>query len=114
MNNYGDEFDALQKRYERASKEAQKLAKPLLDEAKFQAKQLKKLRKDIEGTGWTSVYHHGYKQGGITQSAAGKTYLTLIKCFNTTMKTLYSVLDVSKPEPPSELSRFLNDKREIR
>lgn len=114
MDSYENELDKLQELYQKAGAEAQKLAAPLLNEAVFQSEQLKNLRATIERDGWTSVYNHGATQHGVTTSAAGKTYLTLIKCFNTTVKTLYCILGNKMPEPPSELSQFLKKKRETR
>ena len=108
MDNYKNELDELQKLYEKAGTEAQKLAAPLMNEAAFQARQLEKLRQIIDHEGWTTDYSNGYKQHGTIQSANGKSYLALAKCFNTTVKTLFSVLDGKMPEPPSEIKKFLN------
>ena len=108
MDNYKNELDELQKLYAKAGTEAQKLAAPLMNEAAFQAKQLERLRADIEKDGWIAKYYHGNHQSGTTQSASGKSYLALAKCFNTTVKTLFGVLDGKMPEPPSEIKKFLN------
>ena len=114
MDSYDNELDKLDELYRRAGTEAQKLAAPLLNEAVFQSNQLESLRKTIEREGWTTVYNHGAMQHGTTTSVAGKTYLTLIKCFNTTIKTLWSILDDKMPEPASELQTFMRKKRETR
>ena len=113
MDTYKNELNELQKLYEKAGTEAQKLTAPLLNEAIFMANQLEKLRTELEKTGWTSKYYHGTRQSGETQSASAKSYLALIKCFNTTIKNLHSLLDGKMPEPEDEFSKFVK-KRETR
>ena len=112
MDKYENKLEELAEMYQRAGTEAQKLTAPLLNEAIFQQEQLKKLRAHLETNGWTQEYSNGYKQHGVVQSAEAKTYLQLMKVFNSTIKNLYAVLDNKMPEPEDDFTKFT--KRETR
>ena len=106
MDKYANELEELAKMYQEAGTKAQKLTAPLLNEAIFQQEQLIGLRTHLEANGWVQEYSNGYKQHGVIQSAEAKTYLQLTKVFNSTIKTLHSVLENKMPEPEDDFTKF--------
>ena len=105
MENTDKEFDEINEVYQKVGAATQKMAKPLLEEAKFQKSELRKLRKIIKEQGWTASYWNGHSQRGTIESAEAKTYHKLIKDFNSTIKNLHSILDGKAPEPEDDFMK---------
>ena len=91
MNRNETEIEKLKQLFDKAEYKTQLLVSPLLDNAEFMSKELKKLRKQIKSfqncEGWTD-------EKGI--SPEGKAYNSLMKNFNTTIKSLYLMLEDNK------------------
>ena len=110
MTSNDNKLEELQQLYEKAGSESQQLALPLLDNAVFMRDELEKLMDTIKAEGWTTEYWNGKNQRGIIESAAGKAYHKLIKDFNTTIKSLQTVLNDKIPEPEDEFESWTSKK----
>ena len=84
----------------------------LIDNAAFMAVELEDLQEQIRREGTTDKYQNGAAQYGQKISAAMQAYNTMVKNYNTTIKTLLSIVPAKgrKSESLAEtMSKLLGD-----
>ena len=95
-------FEALKSIFENVKENKKTLVTGLIEQASFMYVELKELNEIIEKNGIVDNFKQG-KQEFTREQPAAKTYGTMIKNYNTTIKQLYEFL------PPGEAPKFKDE-----
>lgn len=96
------ELAKLERIFENIPEERRDVCQTLMESAAFMASELKKLQDFIRINGWTETYSNGATQSGKKPSSEAQAFQTLIKNYNTTMKTLVGMLPEDKQKGAKE------------
>ena len=96
------ELAKLERIFENIPEERRDVGQTLMESAAFMASELKKLQDFIRINGWTETYSNGATQSGKKPSSEAQAFQTLIKNYNTTLKTLVGMLPEDKQKGAKE------------
>jgi hypothetical protein len=105
------ETNKLRKIYGDIDLPKKKNLEKLIDNAAWMAVSLEELRAQIDVEGYEETYRNGANQTGKKDSTAVKTYNTIIKNYNATIKLLMDQLPQSQQQTHDALAQFLLRKK---
>lgn len=102
------EINKLKKIYKDVDNDKKKAVESLIANAAWMAVSLDELRQQIDANGYEEVYTNGANQCGKKDSVAVKTYNTMIKNYNSTIKLLLDQLpQQEQAQTGDKLAQFL-------
>ncbi|WP_196606506.1 hypothetical protein [Pectinatus frisingensis] len=101
------EVTKLKKAFKDLDDIIKKNAEKLIENAAWMAISLDELKHEIDITGYTENYMNGANQSGVKDSTYVRTYNTMIKNYNATIKLLLDQLPQTETHTGDKLAQFL-------